>query len=95
LVGTGIALIGAILAIIGSIGLIRLPDFYTRVHAQTVAVVGGACLLLLGFAVHIHSLQYSLKILLIIIVILISSPTSSHAIAKAAKKSGIKFWRGK
>lgn len=73
--------------------MLRLPDFYTRVHAQTVAIVGGVMLTLLGIAVKYLSIDYSSKILIIIIVLLITTPTSAHAIAKAAKESGIEPWR--
>jgi multicomponent Na+:H+ antiporter subunit G len=67
-----------------------LPDFYTRVHAQTVIVVGGVTLALLGLM--IANPEYWLKIALIISFLLITSPTGSHAIARAAYKSGQKPW---
>lgn len=73
--------------------MLRLPDFYTRVHAQTVIIVGGVMLALLGIAVKYLSLEYSLKILIIILILILTTPTSAHAISKAAKKSGIEPWR--
>jgi len=80
-----------VVAFIGAIGLLRLPDFYTRTHAQTVIIIGGVCLPLLILAIQ----QRSVKIFLILIVLLITSPTATHAIARAAYKSGQKPWRVK
>ena len=87
--------IAALSALIGAIGFFRLPDFYTRVHAATMVTVGGACLALMALALHTHitaglGAPYTTKILLITLFILITSPTSSHALADAAHKTGIK-----
>lgn len=94
-IGTAITTLGGIVAIIGAIGLLRLPDLYTRVHAQTIITVGGAVVALVGLAIRAWSLEYSLKILVIVIILLVTSPTSTHAILRAAHKAGIKPWEGR
>jgi multicomponent Na+:H+ antiporter subunit G len=82
---------GAIISVIGSIGLIRFPDAYTRVHAQNVVSIGGTCLLLLGVLVYApFPTLYSAKSILLIIFILLTSPVGSHAIVRSAYKSGVK-----
>lgn len=69
--------------------MLRMPEFYTRTHAQAVVVIGGVCLPLLALAIRTHSL----KILLILIVVLLTSPTGTHAIARAAYKAGMRPWK--
>jgi len=88
-------LLGGVIAVIGAFGLIRLPDFYTRLHAQTVATVGGAVLILIGLLAQPQHPSYSTKIALVIIFTILTNPTASHAIARSALKMGIKPWRGK
>ncbi|MCX6814320.1 MAG: monovalent cation/H(+) antiporter subunit G [Candidatus Aenigmarchaeota archaeon] len=82
---------GSIISVIGALGLIRFPDIYSRTHAQTVVNVGGTCVILLGvfFQAPFFSL-YSVKSILLIIFIFLTSPVGSHAIARAAYKSGVK-----
>ena len=85
--------IGAFCAIVGSIGIVRFPDVYNRIHANTVVVVGGAIVMLLGASVLEGLSSYTLKILIIALFIFLTNPVSAHAIARAAHKSGVKLWR--
>lgn len=84
--------IGAACALIGAIGIVRFPDVYTRIHAQTVAVVGGVILTLIGVGVLEGLSSYTLKALIIALFIFLTNPVGSHAIARAAHKSGVKLW---
>jgi multicomponent Na+:H+ antiporter subunit G len=84
--------IGAACAIIGAIGIVRFPDVYNRIHAQTVVVVGGVIVMLLGASVLEGFSFHTLKILIIALFLFITCPVSSHAIARAAHKSGVKLW---
>ncbi|NOX71446.1 MAG: monovalent cation/H(+) antiporter subunit G [Candidatus Micrarchaeota archaeon] len=77
-------LIGALISIIGSIGLVRFPDVFTRSHAQTVVNVGGVALMLIGAAFELIGDPAAWKIIVIIILIFVTSPTATHAITKAA-----------
>jgi multicomponent Na+:H+ antiporter subunit G len=90
MIGIIIMVIGGVLAIIGSLGLVRFPDVYTRSHAQTVVNVGGICLILLGVMIDQLFSIFSVKSLFIIILIFAVSPVATHAITKAAYLSGIK-----
>ncbi len=78
-------------SVIGAIGMLRFPDFYTRVHAATIINVGGVILLL--FALMISQIAnahiYGWKIFFIILLLLLTNPTNTHAIALAAHKTGI------
>jgi multicomponent Na+:H+ antiporter subunit G len=91
MIGFPLIFVGSIISVIGAIGLIRFPDIYARTHAQTVVSVGGTCIILFGviFEAPLFSL-YSIKSILLIIFIFLTSPVGSHAIARAAYKSGVK-----
>jgi len=89
-IGYVIIFIGSLIAIIGSFGLLRFPDVYTRSHAQTVTIVGGVCLILIGILTSQPISQTTIKIIFLIIFIFLTSPTATHAITKAAYRSGIK-----
>ncbi|MEM5812150.1 MAG: monovalent cation/H(+) antiporter subunit G [Candidatus Aenigmatarchaeota archaeon] len=91
MIGFILILIGSMISLIGSLGLIRFPDIYTRTHAQTVINVGGTCLLLFGVFLDMpFPSLYSSKSLLLIVFIFLTSPVGTHAIARAAYKSGFK-----
>ena len=91
MIGFALIFLGSVISIVGAIGLIRFPDIYSRTHAQTVVNVGGTCLILIGvvFESPLFSL-YSIKSLLLIVFIFLTSPVGTHAIARAAYKSGVK-----
>jgi multicomponent Na+:H+ antiporter subunit G len=84
--------IGGACALIGAIGILRFPDVYNRLHANTVVVVGGAIMTLLGVCILYGLSVYSLKALLIAIFLFLTNPVGAHAIARAAHKSGVKLW---
>ncbi|NIO20164.1 MAG: hypothetical protein GTN76_05315 [Candidatus Aenigmarchaeota archaeon] len=90
MIGIALMLIGGVLAIIGSLGLIRFPDVYTRSHAQTVVNVGGVCLILVGVLVDQFFSIFFIKALFLIILIFVTAPVATHAITKAAYISGVK-----
>lgn len=75
---------GCFFFLVGTVGLIRLPDAFTRMHATTKCDTLGAGLLLLALIVHQGFSITSLKLLIILIFIWITNPTAAHIIAKAA-----------
>jgi multicomponent Na+:H+ antiporter subunit G len=90
MIGLILMFVGSIFSIIGSIGLIRFPDVYTRSHAQTVVNVGGVVFILVGVMIdNFYSLIFT-KALFLIIFIYFTSPVGTHAITKAAYLSGVK-----
>lgn len=86
--------VGAACALIGAFGIVRLPDVYNRIHANTVCVVGGAITLLLGIGLIEGVSFYTLKALTVALFMFLTNPVGAHAIARAAHKSGVKLWRG-
>jgi len=85
--------IGVLFDLFGCIGLIRLPDVYTRLQAATKAVTLGTCLILAGIAVYaIGTQRYptAVKAFLCCAFVLATSPTAAHALARGAYRGGIK-----
>ncbi|MDI6883983.1 MAG: monovalent cation/H(+) antiporter subunit G [Hadesarchaea archaeon] len=84
--------IGSACALIGAMGIVRLPDVYNRIHANTVIVVGGSILLMIGAGILGGLSVFTLKALVIALFLFLTNPVGSHAIARAAHKSGVKLW---
>ncbi|RZV39969.1 MAG: cation:proton antiporter, partial [Acidimicrobiales bacterium] len=74
LIGTGIFFVLA-----GAVGVIRLPDFYSRTHAAGMTDTLGAELIIVGLIIQSGMSQTSLKLLLVAFFLFITSPTASHA----------------
>ena len=85
--------IGGVFLLVSCIGLLRLPDFYTRAHAVGKAETLGSVLVLTGLAVYNGANLVSLKILLILVVIFITNPTATHALMRSAFRSGVAIWK--
>ena len=79
-------LAGVFFYLAGSIGLLRLPDLYSRLHARTKADNLGLGLLIAGLALHSQELFMMLKLLLIWLAVLAASATSAHLIARQARR---------
>ncbi|MBA4802471.1 MULTISPECIES: monovalent cation/H(+) antiporter subunit G [Euryhalocaulis] len=80
---------GLVFVLAGAVGVLRLPDFYTRLHAAGVTDTLGAELVLIGLAVQAGFTLLAAKILLVGLFLFLTSPTSTHAIADAAHKAGL------
>ncbi|MEM9421855.1 MAG: monovalent cation/H(+) antiporter subunit G [Pseudomonadota bacterium] len=80
---------GSAFVLLGAIGVLRFPDFYTRLHAAGITDTLGADLILLAMALQADNFLTIVKIGLVFIFILLTSPVSTHAIAHAAYKRGL------
>lgn len=78
-----------IFALITTIGLIRFPDVYTRIHAGAVVLTISAVLLSVGVAIYVWEFYLSIKILLVGLIFLITNPLATHAIARASYRKEI------
>lgn len=92
-ISAGLVLVGAAFSLVGTVALLRLPDFYTRLHAVTKCDALGAGLMLLGLAVWSGLDGQGLRILALIALLLVSSPTAGHALARAAWRTGVRPWQ--
>jgi multicomponent Na+:H+ antiporter subunit G len=80
---------GGLFCIVGGIGLLRMPDFYTRVHAASVTDTLGVGFMLLGLMLQAGLSLITMKLLIIGLLIFFTSPAATHALAKAALGRGI------
>ncbi len=85
-------LAGLFFLTVSTVGLIRLPDFYSRAHAVGKSETLGAILILLGLAAHYGWGLLSLKIILIVFLVAITNPTGIHAINRASIGRGFDIW---
>lgn len=83
-------LAGSTFLIIGTIGLIRFPDFFTRLHASSIVDTLGCILIMLGLMLQAGLSIVTMKLILVVIFILFTSPTAVHALAKAALHGQVK-----
>ena len=82
--------VGGLFVMIGNLGLVRLPDFYTRLHAAGITDTMGAGLMLLGMTFQAGWTLVTVKLALIIVFVLLTSPTATHALAKSALHGNLK-----
>ena len=83
---------GGFFLTVSALGLLRLPDFYARTHAVGKSETLGSILILSGLAVYNGWELSTIKILFILIFVLIANPTATHAIARAALRTGLQPW---
>jgi len=84
---------GAIFCVIGGVGVIRMPDFYTRTHAASIPDTMGAGMILLGLMLQGGGWIVTVKLGFVLFLLLLTSPTAGHALIKAAHASGL-AWQG-
>ncbi|MBW7901487.1 MAG: monovalent cation/H(+) antiporter subunit G [Rhodocyclaceae bacterium] len=80
---------GGFFCVAGGLGLLRMPDFYTRMHAASVVDTLGAGLILLGLILQAGFTLVAVKLLMIGLLIFFASPTAGHALARAALIRGL------
>jgi multicomponent Na+:H+ antiporter subunit G len=80
---------GGLFCLVGGVGVLRMPDFYTRVHAASVTDILGAGLVLLGLFLQAGWSLAAVKLLVIGLLIFFTSPAATHALAKAALGRGL------
>ena len=92
---------GLFFVVVGTIGILRMPDIYTRLHAAGMTDTMGAGLLLLGMALHtIQEISHGessywfvlIRLVLVYAFILFTSPIATHALARAGLAGGVEPW---
>ena len=87
--------IGCFFVIVTAIGIVRFPDFFSRLHPAGKTDTIGQALIFIGLMVYEGFSLISVKLLIIIAFIFIASPTATHAVANAAFLRGIVPWKKK
>jgi multicomponent Na+:H+ antiporter subunit G len=87
-------LIGSLLSLIAAIGINRLPDVYSRMHAASKAGALGSGLVLLALAVHADSAHTVTRGIAGFVFLILTAPLAAHLLAKAAYEVGYPIWKG-
>jgi multicomponent Na+:H+ antiporter subunit G len=83
-------LVGSFLCVSGGIGLLRFPDFYTRMHAVGVTDTLGAGMILVGLMIISTGFLVLAKLVMVLLLTLLIGPTTSHVLAKAAFRNSLR-----
>jgi multicomponent Na+:H+ antiporter subunit G len=85
---------GALFMLLAGVGLVRLPDLYTRMSATSKAATLGASLVLLGAALHFGTAAAAGRALVIVAFLFLTAPIAAHAIGRAGYRRGSPLWTG-
>jgi multicomponent Na+:H+ antiporter subunit G len=83
-------LTGSFFALVGGVGIVRLPEFFSRLHGGGITDTLGAGLIVIGLLFQGGFTLTTVKLLMILFFLVVTSPTSCHALAKAALAQGLK-----
>ena len=86
---------GAGFVVVGALGILRLPGFWSRLHAASVSESAGVILLVIGMCLQAGATLITVKLIIIGAFMFITGPTSTHAIANAALVTGLRPVEGK
>ena len=90
-----LAAIGVGFSLSGAVGILRMPDLYTRIQCSSKTITMGALPALIALAVgEGPSSSYGSRTLLVAVLLLVVNPLASHALARAAYKRGVPLWPG-
>src|SRR5690606_33698820 len=85
--------LGAVFIFIAALGIVRMPDFYTRLSVTVKAGTIGVGCILCATALYFYDFSVTTKVFAIIFFILITSPVSAYMISRSAYASGVKLWK--
>jgi multicomponent Na+:H+ antiporter subunit G len=94
LLAAGLVLVGGAFVLLAGVGVLRMPDLFTRMQAATKGATLGAGCLLLAVAVHYRNLDVSARAVLVIAFVFLTAPIAAHLIARAAYAVGVPLWAG-
>jgi multicomponent Na+:H+ antiporter subunit G len=89
-----LVIIGAAFSLVAAVGIVRLPDLYSRMHAASKAGTLGSGVMLLALAVYADDHAVTLRAMAGIAFFLLTAPLSAHLLAKVAYSTGYRLWRG-
>jgi len=89
ILGGALCLLGAVLAIIGTVGVLRFPDFYTRLHAASVTDTAAVTVAIAGMMLLAPDWLIAFKLLVVWLFLFLTGPTAGHALANAAHTAGL------
>ena len=94
-VALGLAVIGLAFSLSGAVGIVRMPDVYTRIQCSSKNVTMGTLPLLLAVVVDQGLVStYGSRALVVAVLVLVINPLAAHALARAAYRTGVPMWPG-
>jgi len=87
-------LVGSAAMLLGSIGIVRMPDLFSRMQASTKSMTLGIVCLLTAVVIHFNNAGVGIRALLVIAFYFLTSPVAAHMIGRAAYLIGIPLWEG-
>jgi multicomponent Na+:H+ antiporter subunit G len=84
--------LGGLFALVAAIGVVRMPDLFTRMQAATKAGTLGAGFILFGLAIHFFELGIATRAVLVTAFVFLTAPVAAHMIARAAYHVGTPLW---
>jgi multicomponent Na+:H+ antiporter subunit G len=87
-------LTGAVLMLIAALGIVRMPDLLTRMHATTKAGALGSGLMVLSVAFHFGQTDIVARAVAVVVFIILTAPVAAHAIGRASYFVGVPLWDG-
>jgi multicomponent Na+:H+ antiporter subunit G len=90
----GLWIVGSAFALLAAIGVLRMPDVFTRMQASTKASTLGLGCLAIGAALQFGDVASLIRLMSIGAFLLLTTPVSAHVIARAAYRAGVPLWEG-
>ncbi|HET7717069.1 MAG TPA: monovalent cation/H(+) antiporter subunit G [Bauldia sp.] len=90
LAGGAVAVLGSVFMVIGALGVVRMPDVFTRLHAASVSDTFGVGLVLIGLILVGGLTLVSVKLAFLLAFLFLTGPVATHAVARAALDAGVK-----
>lgn len=87
-------IVGSVFALLAAVGVLRMPDVFTRMQASTKASTLGLGCLAIGAALQLGDAAAAIRLLSIGVFLLFTTPVSAHVIARAAYRAGLPLWGG-
>ncbi|MDQ2706255.1 MAG: monovalent cation/H(+) antiporter subunit G [Actinomycetota bacterium] len=90
-----LAAVGVAFSLSGAVGIVRMPDLYTRIQCSSMTITMGALPALVALVIGEGlASNYGARAVLVAFLLLVMSPPTSHALARAAYKAGVPMWSG-
>lgn len=90
----GFLLVGALFTLLAAVGVLRLPDLFTRMQSSTKSATLGVACMMMAALTHFGDLAVGARALLIIAALFLTAPVAAHAIGRAAYLRGVELWEG-
>lgn len=93
LVIVALVLLGCAFGLLAAVGVVRMPDLYTRMQSATKAGTLGVVCVVLAAALHFQSAAVAVEAMMVVLFFFATAPIASHLVARAAYRAGVPLWK--